>query len=126
MEEGGSVVYEGLLAETVTMEGHNGDQIEAYFARPLGLSSSPGVVVLHHMPGWDEATKEITRKFAHHGYAAIMPHLHYREGGDASPDDAAAATRAAGGVPDDRCIGDVEAAMKYLRALPYANGKIGV
>ena len=32
------------------------------------------------MPGWDEATKEITRKFAHHGYAAICPDLHFREG----------------------------------------------
>ena len=32
------------------------------------------------MPGWDEATKEITRKFAHHGYTAICPHLFSREG----------------------------------------------
>jgi carboxymethylenebutenolidase len=119
-------MYEGLLGETIRYTAHNGDEIPAYFARPLGVVNVPGVVVLHHMPGWDDATKEITRKFAHYGYAAIMPHLHYREGGDASPDDAAAATRAAGGVPDDRCVGDVEAAMQYLRALPYANGKVGI
>ncbi len=118
-------MYEGMLAETIRYRGHGGDDIEAYFARPLGLSASPGVVVIHHMPGWDEATKEITRKFAHHGYTAICPHLFTREG-PGSPDDLSAAVRAAGGVPDDRCVGDIDGAVRYLRALPYANGKVGV
>ena len=118
-------MYEGLLAETVRYQGQNGDEIEAYFARPLGVSTSPGVVVIHHMPGWDEATKEITRKFAHHGYTAICPHLFHREG-PGNTDDLSAAVRAAGGVPDERCIGDLEGAVRYLRALPYANGKVGV
>jgi carboxymethylenebutenolidase len=118
-------VYEGLLAESVHYAGHGGDEIEAYFARPLGRTNVPGVVVIHHMPGWDEATKEITRKFAHHGYAAVSPHLYSREG-PGSTDDRAAAVRAAGGVPDARCVGDVDASAKFLRALPYSNGKIGV
>ena len=61
--------YESLLAETVTYAGHGGDVISAYMARPLGSGPYPGVLVVHHIPGWDEATKEITRKFAHHGYA---------------------------------------------------------
>ena len=38
------VVYEGLLAETIRFAAHNGDEIPAYFARPLGSSSVPGVV----------------------------------------------------------------------------------
>src|SRR5688572_17515997 len=28
--------YEGMIAETVTMRGHNGDAINPYVARPLG------------------------------------------------------------------------------------------
>ncbi len=44
-------MYEGLLAETVRIEGHNGDVIDAYFARPLGGGPYPSVVVNHHMPG---------------------------------------------------------------------------
>ncbi|MBI2856305.1 MAG: dienelactone hydrolase family protein [Chloroflexi bacterium] len=119
-------MYEGMLAETVYHTGHNGDEVEAYFARPLGAGPYPGVVVIHHMPGWDEATKEITRKFAYHGYAALCPNLYYREAPGVSSDDAAAAARAAGGVPDARCIGDVEGATRYLRSLPYSNGKVGV
>lgn len=119
-------MYEGLLAETVRIAGDGGDLIDAYFARPLGAGPVPGVVVIHHAPGWDEAMKEITRKFAAHGYAALCPHLYHREGAGMSPEDAAAAGRAAGGVPDARLLGDVGGALAYLRALPYASGKVGV
>ncbi len=115
-----------MLAETVHIQGHNGDDIQAYFARPLGGGPYPGIVVIHHMPGWDEATKEMTRKLAHHGYVAIDPDLHYREGPESTAEEAAAAARAAGGVPDARCIGDVEGAMRYLRSLPYSSGKVGI
>ena len=69
------------------------------------------------------ATKYITRRFAAHGYTAICPHLHYREGPDATPDDAAAAVRARGGAPDERVLGDVGGAVGYLRSLTYVSGK---
>jgi carboxymethylenebutenolidase len=115
-----------MLAETVRVRGHGGDPIAAYFARPLGPGPFGGVVVIHHMPGWDDATKEITRRFAGHGYAAICPHLHYREGSEESPNAAAVASRAHGGVPDERFLADAAAAIEYVRRLPYANGKVGV
>ena len=67
------MAYEALFAETVLMCGHLGDQIDAYLARPVGAVPRPGVVVIHHMPGWDGPTKEIVRRFAHHGYDK---HLH--------------------------------------------------
>jgi len=117
---------EALTAQTVTMTAHGGEKIEAYVARPLEAESFAGVVVIHHMPGYDSATKEIARKFAAHGYAAMMPNLHYRDAPGASSDDAAAASRAKGGVPDDRLVGDVAGAAAYLRGLPGCNGKIGV
>ena len=35
-------MYQGMLAETVTIAGHNGDPIEAYAARaPSGRSTCP-------------------------------------------------------------------------------------
>jgi carboxymethylenebutenolidase len=117
--------FEGLLAETVAYQGHNDDQIEGYFARPLGVASAPGVVVIHHGPGWDAWTREVARKFADHGYAAIAPNLVSREG-PGTNEERVERVRAAGGVPDDRCVGDVEASVRYLRALPYSNGKVGV
>jgi carboxymethylenebutenolidase len=117
--------YEGQLAETTTLHGHKGDLIDAYTARPLGAGPFPGIVIIHHMPGWDESHKEITRRFAHRGYAAICPNLQYREG-KATPEENSASIRAAGGMPDDRTMGDVQAAIDYLRTLPYHNGKVGV
>src|SRR5436305_9772459 len=117
--------YEGLIGETITMRGHNGDPLEAYYARPLGVSSAPGVVVIHHMPGWDEWTMEVVRKLAHHGYASIAPHLFSRLGPGAW-DDLAVAARSAGGMPDEQVMGDLDACVQLLRDQPPSKGKVGV
>jgi carboxymethylenebutenolidase len=119
-------MYDAILAETIMIAGHGGDPIEAYSARQLQAGPVGGVVVIHHMPGYDEETKEITRGFAAHGYNAVMPNLYWRDAPGASPDDAAATARAAGGVPDERLVGDVAGAAACLRGLTNANGKVGV
>jgi len=118
-------MYEGLIAETIRIEGHQGDIIDGYLARPLGGGPYPSVVINHHMPGWDEATKEIARKLAHHGYVAILPNLHHRIG-PGTPAEQAAAVRAAGGNPDAQYFGDAQGAITYLDRLPYTSGKIGM
>ena len=97
--------YEGQLAETICLNGHRGDRIDAYLARPLGAGPYPGVVVIHHMPGWDEATKAIAQRFAHHGYAALLPNLHFREG-KATAEENSASIRAAGGMPKYKFLGN--------------------
>lgn len=117
--------YEGMLAETVAFPGFRGDLINAYCARPLGPGPFPGMVLIHHMPGWDAWYREATRKFAHHGYVAVSPNLYFRTG-HGTPEDVAAAARAAGGVPDEQAVGDVAGAMHWLRALPYLDGKVGL
>ena len=83
-------------------------------------------MVIHHLPGYDAGTKEITRRFAALGYDAVCPNLYSREAPGAEPDDAAALVRAAGGVPDARLVGDVAGAAEYLRALDTSNGKVAV
>ena len=83
-------MYEGMLAETVTMPGANGEIINAYLARPLGAGPFPGMVLAHHMPGWDEWYREIAHKFAHHGYVTLSPDLYHRAG-HGTPEDVAQA-----------------------------------
>jgi carboxymethylenebutenolidase len=117
---------DSMTTETIRITGHGGDEIEAYLARPSGDERRGGVVVIHHMPGYDRATKEIVRRFAELGYDAVMPNLYWREAPGAAPDDAAAAARAEGGVPDERLVGDVGGAAEYLRSLPTSNGRVGV
>jgi len=117
--------YEGMTAETVDIKGAKGDKINAYFAKPLGQGKFPGMVLVHHAPGWDEWYRECTRRFAHHGYLAISPNLYFRDGHGTS-EDVGAKVRAAGGVADDQVLGDIEGSIEFLRAQPSFSGKIGI
>lgn len=118
-------MHEGLTAETVTMKGANGGEINAFFARPLGDGPFPAMVLAHHMPGWDQWYREATLKFALRGYIVITPNLYFRAG-HGTPEDVAAKVRADGGVSDDSAVGDLEGGMKFIRALPISNGKVGI
>ena len=66
-----------------------------------------------HMPGWDEGSKEMVRKFAYHDDISISPNLHHRLG-SSKMEEILTAVREAGGMSDEQCIGDVEGAIKYL------------
>ena len=118
-------MYEGLLAETIMIHGDHSHSINAYFACPLGAGPFPAMVLAHHLPGWDEWYKETTLKFARAGYATLCPNLYYRSG-HGTPEDVAAKVRAAGGVPDDQAVGDLEGAARFLRSQPTASGKVGI
>lgn len=118
-------MYEGMLAETMLFQGYHNDTVNAYFARPLGPGPFAGIVLAHHLPGWDEWYKEATIRFARRGYAALCPNLYYRAG-HGTPEDVAAKVRAAGGVPDDQAVSDLEGAARFLRSLPTSNGKVGI
>src|ERR1043165_2339207 len=85
---------EAMQAETVDIASAKGDKINAYFARPTTPGKYPGMVLIHHAPGWDEWYKECTRRFAHHGYITITPNLYFRDG-HGTPEDVGAKVRAA-------------------------------
>ena len=117
--------YQGMLAETITMPGHNGDRIHAYLSRPLGKGPFPGIILIPHVPGWDEFCREAARRFSQHGYLALCPNI-YERFGHGTPEEIAGKARASGGVADESVMGDCEGALEYLHGLPYANGKVGV
>jgi Dienelactone hydrolase family len=96
--------YRGMTCENVTIKGDKGTPITAYVARPSGPGPFPGVVLVHHLPGWSEFYIETTRRFAHHGHLAICANLYEREGGgsDGNPDDVAAKVRARAALPTPR------------------------
>ena len=119
-------MYEGMLAETVTIPGAGGDLINAYFARPLGPGPFPGVVLIHHMPGWDEWYREATRKFAAPRLCCalaqpVLPRRprHARGCGGQSARSRRRARRSGRSAI-------WPARSRYLRSLPYVNGKVGV
>ena len=77
------------------------------------------------MPGYDEATKEITRRFAAHGYLAICPNLYSREAPGRAPTMPPPRPGPRAGCPTTALVGDVGGAAAYLRSLGSSNGKIG-
>ena len=117
--------YRGMTCENVTIKGDKGTPITAYVAKPSGPGPFPGVVLVHHLPGWSEFYIETTRRFAHHGYLAICANL-YERAGQGNPDDVAAKVRADGGISDAQMVGDTEAAVKWMRAQSDHNGKVGI
>ena len=114
-----------ITSEVITYPGGNGDQIHAYLTRPTVDAVTPGIVVIHHMPGWDEFYREFSDRLARHGYTVICPDLYCRYG-HGTPDDIAAKVRAEGGVPDDSVVADAEAAREWLLTQPSSNSKTGI
>ena len=71
-------MYDAMMAETISITGHGGDQIEAYLARPLGPGPFGSVVVIHHMPGYDPDLR-------HPGLPGAVPDPRHARGARGQP-----------------------------------------
>jgi carboxymethylenebutenolidase len=94
-------------------------------ASPDADGPFPGIVLIHHLPGWDEFYQEFAERLARHGYEVICPDLYCRYG-HGTPDDITAKVRSQGGVHDDSVVADGAAALAWLKARPTSNGKVGI
>src|SRR5262249_11701746 len=119
----GTAMNDAMMAEIISITGHGGEWLGGYLARPPGPGPDGSVVVIHHIAGDGAQANGITATCAAHGSVATCANLPSRRAPGAGPDEAAAASRAQGGVPDDRLVGDVAGAVAHLRAMPAANGK---
>lgn len=117
--------YDGMIAETIGLTGHDGKPIRAYYSRPIGEGPFPGILLIHHLPGWDEFNRETARRFTQHGYSVICPNL-YENFGHGNPVEVTERVREAGGVSDQSVMEDCDAALAFLHNQPHANGKVGV
>jgi carboxymethylenebutenolidase len=114
-----------MTASIVTYPAGGGEELHAYVVRPDADGPIPGIVLVHHLPGWDEFSQEFAERLGRHGYTVICPDLYCRFG-QGTPDDVAAKVRAQGGVHDDSVVADSQAALSWLKAQPTANGKVGI
>lgn len=117
--------YQGLIAETVSIPGHGGRPIHAYYSRPIGDGPFPGILLIHHMPGWDEFTRETARRFSSQGYRVIAPNL-YEDFGHGTPEEVVGRAMEQGGMDDKDVMEDCGSALSFLRCQPGASGKAGV
>ncbi len=117
--------YNGMKAETVTIPGHNGDMIHAYYAKTLVPGKHPDLVLIPHMPGWDEWCRETSRRFCEHGYNVLCPDIYSRYG-TGTPVEVSTRMREEGGVSDASVMGDVKASMDFLKEQDNSNDKAGI
>jgi len=117
--------YEAMMAETVTFSGYGGDRVRGYLSRPLGPGPYPGIILIPHMPGWDELNREVARRYTQHGFSVLCLNI-YERFGHGQPAEVAERAQAAGGVPDASVMGDTAGALEYLLGLPNSNGRVGV
>jgi len=96
-----------------------------YLALPAasGAAKKPALIVIQEWWGVDGWIREQTGRFASKGLVALAPDL-YRGRTASSPDEAHELMR---GLPEDRAMADLKAAVDYLAARPDVDPKrIGV
>ena len=116
--------YSGMIAETVRIQGHDGKFIRAYYSRPIGDGPFPGIVLIPHMPGWDEWCRETARRFTEHGYSVVCPNI-YEDAGE-GPAAAVAQKAREMGTKDKDVMEDVDGSLSFLKNQVNASGKAGV
>ncbi len=117
--------YSGMIAETVRIPGHDGMYITAYYSRPLGEGPFPSLVLIPHMPGWDEYCREASRRFTEHGYSVLCPNI-YEDYGEGTPVEVSGRMREQGVVKDQSVMEDCAGALSFLRNQVNSNDKVGV
>ena len=117
--------YHGMVAETTMIPRKGGKQLRAYYSRPLDVEGYPSIVLIPHMPGWDEFLREAARRFTEQGYAVVCPDI-YQDFGTGTPPEVSKRVMESGGVSDESVMSDVEDSIAFMRKHPEANGKVGV
>jgi carboxymethylenebutenolidase len=92
-------------------------KIAAYLAKPKGNGPFPIVLVCHENRGLLEHIKDVTRRFAKVGYAALAVDLLSRDGGTEKV--GANVPGVLGNAPPAQFVEDFQAGLKYMQAQTF-------
>jgi carboxymethylenebutenolidase len=95
------------------------ETVSGYLAAPGGTGKKPALVVIQEWWGLNDFIKGKADAFSRQGYVALAVDL-YRGKVTADADTAHQLMR---GLPEDRAIRDLRAAVAYLRSRPDVDGK---
>jgi carboxymethylenebutenolidase len=101
------------------------DGLSGYLARPTGVETAPGVLVIHELFGINEHVRDVTRRFANVGYVALAPNLYSRIGPPEPQEDLDAGRDKLRQLVDEQVAADIAASAQYLRSRDDATGKVG-
>lgn len=92
-----------------------GDQLRGYLARPANVGHAPAIVLIPDVRGLYDHYRDVARRFAREGFLTLAVDLYSREGAPDLP-DMPSVFRWIESLPDPRVLGDVRAAVEYVRA----------
>jgi carboxymethylenebutenolidase len=107
-----------IVSETLTYAGGAG-----YFAKPSAEGKYPGVLVIHENRGLNPHIKDLARRMAAEGFAALAPDYLSDLGG--TPEDADKARDMIGTLKPESINASSSAALAAVKANPASNGKSG-
>ena len=115
----GVLAITSLAAAGTTVSFPSGSEtVSGYLATPDGPGKKPAIVVIHEWWGLNDWTKGKADGFAKQGYVALAVDL-YRGKVATDGDTAHQLMR---GMPNDRALRDMKAAVAYLRSRPDVDG----
>lgn len=109
-----------IYATSITYRGQVG-MLSGYMARPRDRQHLPGVIVVHENRGLVEHIKDVARRLALAGYAALAPDLLARVGGTehfTSLDELQSTLRT---IPPEAFIQDLNSALDHLKSLSWVH-----
>jgi carboxymethylenebutenolidase len=115
----------GLTSEMVQFSSPGGT-INAYVARPKNGTNLGTVVVIHENRGLIGHVKDVARRFAKDGFAAVAVDCMSRIGGSDKWNGSDEATKEIQKVDGNMVAEDLTAAVAYMKKQSYVNGKVGV
>ena len=93
-----------------------GATLEGYLSRPQANGPSPAVIVIHQGAGLNDPMRDVARRLAAEGFAALAVDLLSRQGGTASFATPAEAAKAVATLAEDQIVPDLHAAFRYLQS----------
>jgi carboxymethylenebutenolidase len=117
----------GLETAEVTYPAPDGFELPAYLARPAGEGPFPVVVVVSEIFGVHAYIKDICRRLAKQGYAAIAPAFFNRVEDPAPLADMGRIMQIVGAADYEQVMGDLSATLEWTSQQLWArDGKVGI
>jgi carboxymethylenebutenolidase len=112
----------GVTTGTVSY-GEGSETLSGYLARPEGAGPLPAIVVLQEWWGLDEHIRDVTRRFAGHGFVALAPDLYHGQV-VTEPNEARKLVME---LDMEAAIGEIRQAVGFLLGQEYVAGeKVGI
>jgi carboxymethylenebutenolidase len=116
-----------LITEDVTYPAPDGFDLPAYVARPRGDGPFPVVIVVSEIFGVHEYIRDVCRRLAKAGYAAVAPAFFNRVQDPAGLSDMQEVQRIVAAAGYEQVMGDVSATLDFMSQQLWADGdKVGV